>query len=440
MDIRKIYQPMRENVLHFIWQYGLFNKDRLYTLDGEKVEYIHPGRLNPDSGPDFFNARLRIGGLLLAGNVELHTEGPDWYLHGHQDDAAYSNVILHVVFRKGCRTQVLGKEIPVLELHPFIEKAFWQTYTGLQKRSGQPACTYALEQVPGIYFTRQWEKAGIERIQEKARRLQELFEYSGQRIDQAFFILLCRNFGFGINTEAGQMLGLRTDVKILARHRQSLFQLEAILLGMAGFLEDPGDNAYALELRKEFLHIRRLFPLTPMQKHLWKFSKTRPGNFPTVRLAQLAALIHHSGFMVNSILQADDPAGIRNLFRAACSDFWATHYDFNSPRPHRQAKPGEHSIDGLLINSAVPLMAWEAVRSENAALMEKTVELLQSLPPEDNRHTRIYAQWEAPLQNAFDSQAAYHQHKRYCRARQCISCLIGNKILRNGTLPAPDSS
>lgn len=426
---------MRENILHFIWQYGLFGKDRLYTCEGEKVEYIHPGHYNTDSGPDFFNARLRIGGLLMAGNVELHIEGADWYRHRHQDDEAYRNVILHVVFRKACTTRAAGREIPVLELQPFIEKAFWHTYSRLQKKNGQPPCTYAVTQLAPVYFCNQWEKAGAERIGEKAGRLQELYINSGKRIDQAFFVLLCRNFGFGINAEAGQMLGLRTDINLLSKHRRSLFRLEAILLGIAGFLENPPETGYALELRKEFLYIRRLASLAPLQKHLWKFSKTRPGNFPTLRLAQLAAILHHSGPLINRILRAPTPESVRGLFQVSLSEFWSTHYDFNTPRPDRCERLSDNSINGLIINSVIPLMAWEARRSENADLMEKATGLLQSLPHENNRHTRVYNTWPVPRSSAFDSQASYYQHKRYCLTGQCTSCIIGTKILREDRSP-----
>jgi len=425
---------MREDVLHFIWQHGLFCKDRLYSSGGEKIEYIHPGRPNPDSGPDFFNARLRIGGLLMAGNVELHIEGADWYRHRHHLDEAYGNVILHVVLKKGCNTLIAGKEIPVLELEPFIEKAFLSRYTNLLRNNGKPACTHALPEVPGIYLHRQWEKAGIERLEEKAGRLQELYVSTGNRIDQAFFVQLCRNFGFGINNEAGQQLGLRTDVKILARHKQSLFQLEAILLGMAGFLEEPAEDTYAQELRKEFTHIRHIFSLSPLRRHLWRFSKTRPGNFPAVRLAQLAALIHHSSFMVNRILEEPEPDAIRRLFRVPFSRFWATHYNFGVPRPVPYPQLAEQSINGILVNSVVPLMAWEARRSDNSALMDRAITLLQSIPAESNRHTRIYNGWNVPRQNAFDTQAAYYQHKRYCLARQCLRCAIGNNILTRPAL------
>lgn len=420
---------MKEEVFHFIWQHGLFNKDDLKTIDGESIRIIHPGTLNTNSGPDFIQAKIFIDNVLFIGNVELHIHGLDWYKHQHEKDPAYQNVILHVVLDQAIPTQVLSRNIPTIEIGNKVEKVFTKNYTYLLQHQNRFACERLCSTIPQEIVFQQWEWAGKQRIIQKSKKLHEFFIQSGNRIDQAFLILLTRNFGFGINNEIAQMLGSRLPIKLVYKYMHSQFQLEALILGISGLLEKDSNDAYFLELEKEFRYLKQQFHFNPLPAHAWKFSKTRPGNFPTIRLAQLAALLHKKPRLIPEIFEAKNLKELMAIFDSTISPYWQNHYAPGKIKAQRQLQLSKEGIYNIIINSVIPLWVWEGFRSENSIFMDRSEFILKEMPFENNKYTRIFEALNPPNKNAFDSQAAYYQAKEFCEKKQCIKCKIGQKIL-----------
>lgn len=420
---------MKEEVFHFIWQHGLFNKDELKTLDDESVKIIHPGTLNSNSGPDFIQAKIFIDNVLFIGNVELHLIGQDWYKHQHETDAAYQNVILHVVLNDAIPTKVLNRNIPTVEIGNRVEKAFTRNYTYLLQHQNRFACEKLCANIPSKIIEEQWEWAGKQRIIQKSKKLHELFLQTGNRIDQAFLILLTRNFGFGINNEIAQMLGTRLPIKLVYKYMHSQFQLEALILGLSGLLEKETSDEYFLELEKEFRYLKQQFQLIPLPAHAWKFSKTRPGNFPTIRLAQLAALLHQKPRLIPQIFEAKNLKDLMNIFESEISPYWQNHYAPGKFKAQRQLQLSKEGIYNIIINSVIPLWVWEGFRSEVSLFLDRSEALLKEMPFENNKYTRIFEALNPPKKNAFHSQAAYYQAKELCEKKQCLHCKIGQNIL-----------
>lgn len=421
---------MKEEVFHFIWQHGLFNKDDLKTLEGDSIRIIHPGTLNYNSGPDFIQAKIFIDKVLFIGNVELHIQGQDWYKHQHENDAAYQNVILHVVLNDGIPTKVLDRNIPTVEIGNRVEKAFTKNYTYLLQHQNKFACEKLCNHIPNHIVEEQWLLAGKQRIIQKSKKLHELFLQSGNRIDQAFLILLTRNFGFGINNEIAQMLGTRLPIKLVYKYMHSQFQLEALILGLSGLLEKDTEDEYFLELEKEFRYLKQQFQLSPLPTHAWKFSKTRPGNFPTIRLAQLAALLHQKPRLIPEIFEAKNLNDLMKLFESDISPYWQNHYAPGKVKAQRQLQLSKEGIYNIIINSVIPLWVWEGFRSEDSIFIDRSEALLKEMPFENNKYTRIYDALAPPNKNAFHSQAAYYQAKEYCEKKQCVQCKIGQRLLQ----------
>lgn len=422
---------MKEEVLHFIWQHGLFEKQKLLTINGEEVSILQAGKLNSNSGPDFFNAKIKIGNILFVGNVELHIDGQDWYKHKHQNDPAYKNVILHVVAQNPISTTIDNKYIPTLNIGPLIEKAFIKSYTFLQQTQIQFPCQNLLELVPTSILEEQWNWAAEQRIIKKAQIFQDLYVLAENRIDQAFLILLTRNFGYGINNEIAQMLGARLPIKLIYKYMHSLFQLEALILGLSGLLNKESNDDYYLELEKEYRFLKTQYHLQELPLQAWKFSKTRPGNFPSIRLAQLAALLHKKHRLIPEIFEAQNIKDLYLLFESNISPYWQEHYAANQKHPLRQLQLSKSGINSIIINSVIPLWVWEGMRSEKVEFWEKAKLVLNEIAFEDNKYTRMYKNVNHPKENAYFSQASYYQAKEMCEKKQCLKCKIGKEILKS---------
>lgn len=422
---------MKENVLHFIWENGLFDKQKLKTENGESVRIIHAGTLNTDSGPDFFHAKIQINQIVLVGNIELHIDGKDWYKHAHHLDEAYKNVILHVVFHSPQKTIVKGLEIPTLVIGDVLEKKFWHTYQKLSLQNKAFPCASQIENVPASVIQAQWDIAAWKRLEEKAEHFNVLYNLAGNRIDHAFIIQLFRSFGGGINNEAAQMLGMRLPMRLIYRYMHSRFQLEALILGMSGLLAKESEDAYFIELEKEFRYMKNQFQLQELKTAMWKFSKTRPWNFPTIRLAQLAALLHKNPRIIQEIFRAESRKELENIFDCELSPYWQNHF---SPGKKSKVKQDQISKDfkkQIIINAVIPLIVWDAIQHQKSELIHKAMDLLQSLPFENNKVSRIFSTDSIPKNNALDSQAGYHQLHRFCHKKLCLQCKVGAHILRS---------
>ncbi len=419
---------MQEDFLQFVWQHRHFSQHDLLTTGNECVEVLNTGSLNTDSGPDFFNACVRIDSTRWCGNVEIHTVASDWYKHGHHEDEAYNNVVLHVVGRhdKDCYTSQ-GRLLPTLTL-PF-DKQVWLRYEHLMQMNTWVPCANFLQHLDNLLIQNWIEALVVERLEQKTGQWKELFASVDNHLEEAFYIHLVRSLGTNTNAQPFEMLARATPLKLLARQRNNLLQLEAMLFGQAGMLEKAGGDEYYKQLRREYRHLRTKYKLVPIEAHLWKFMRLRPVNFPTIRLAQLAVLLFHSSRLIDKILDANRLDDYMQLFDLTTSDYWNTHYRFMKSSAFRKKHMGKPMILALLVNTVVPFLFMYAAHMGSQQYRDKALDLLQELPPEDNQIIRGWRELGVFVHSALESQGLIQLKNHYCNQKKCLSCRIGKKLV-----------
>lgn len=419
---------MRESILHYVWQHKLFTAQQLVTTEGEPVDVIDVGKHNTDAGPDFFNAKIRIGETLWAGNVEIHTRSTDWHRHSHHSDKAYNSVILHVVSEvDGEIFRADGAKIPQLVL--VYPKHIAENYDRLITEQKWIACEDKIAAVPGIVIE-SWKNALLtERLEQKMQAITTLLTESNQHWEEAFYITLARNFGFGTNSQAFESLAKSVPLSVLGKHKDQLLQLEAVLFGQAGLLTDEATDEYAARLKQEYSFMKAKFGLQPINASQWKLLRLRPDNFPHVRIAQFASLIHLSSKLFSKIVDQPEMEYLRSMFVCEPSDYWKRHYLFSHESPVRDKKLGTQSINVLLINTVVPFLFCYAQQKNNQTLKDKALQLLEQLPSERNAIITAWQKLGINSASAYDSQALLQLKKQYCDDKKCLRCRIGHKVL-----------
>ncbi len=419
---------MKESILHYIWQHKLFTPHSLQTTEGEKVEIIDVGKINTDAGPDFFNAKIKIGETLWAGNVEIHTRASDWKNHNHQADQAYNSVILHVVKKADMDIFRLdGEKIPQIEL--IYPQHIEENYEKLIAEQKWIPCAEKIGNVPAI-FIQSWKTTLLtERLEQKMNAISQLLDNNNQHWEEAFYITLARSFGFGTNSQAFEALAKSLPLSALGKHKNNILQIEALLFGQAGLLTEQMSDEYSFQLKKEFDFLKAKFNLQPLKPEQWKLLRLRPDNFPHIRIAQFAGLIHGSSKLFSRIVEQPEIKYLNELFTCETSDYWKTHYLFGHESTQRTKKFGKTSINSILINTVIPFLFCYASQKGMQELKDKALQLLELLPAEQNAVITGWKSIGLQAENAFDSQALLQLKKYYCDDKKCLRCRIGHKVL-----------
>lgn len=423
---------MNEKLLHFIWQFRLYDQQNLSTVDGEKVEVIHTGYLNSDAGADFQNSKIQIGKTLWAGNTEMHVNGKDWFAHEHQLNSAYNNVVLHVVYEPGDKPAIRenGEPIPTLALKGRINTNTLYRYEELSKRKTWIPCAGYIKNAGEFTVKNFEERLLVERLEGKVEQINQLLAESENDWENVMFQMIARYFGASVNKEPFFRLAHTLPVKIWGKHQNDLLQLEALLFGQAGFLEDRQDDEYPKQLRKEYLYLKRLYSLQPLSSDMFKLLRLRPSNFPTLRLAQLAALMHKEVKMFSLILEAKTPKAIHDLLEFEVSAYWKEHYQFDKPSKNVNCNLGSSMKNILLINAIAPALFAYGKYKDNQEYCDRALELLQQCKAESNSVITGWKELEIEPANAFESQALLQLKNNYCDKFRCLECAVGIKILK----------
>lgn len=420
-----------EQLLHYLWKYRLYRPSGLTTTQGDTLEIIDPGLENTDAGPDFFNAKIRINGTVWAGSVEIHQKASDWLAHGHSADKAYENVILHVVETDdGTVFRQNGEAIPQLVL-PIPEQVI-DNMEWLLTRDSPVAC---LERLPAIdpVFRLQWMDALLaERLERKTDDILRWLDLYQKDWNEVFYILLCRNFGFGVNSDAFERLARSLPLKCILKQRPSASQVEALFLGQAGLLNDSTGNRhhYYRLLQQEYSFLRKKYGLEPLEPHIFRNLRLRPDATPYIKLVELAAIWIRHDTLFSSVLSARTPRELKDFFRVPASAFWDTHYNFLRPSPHRKKQLGENALNMLLINTVVPLMFAYGLYHRMDEHKARALRLLASIPPEHNSIISLFSQVGMKPRNAGDTQALIQLKRNYCEQKKCLYCRLDFQLLK----------
>lgn len=419
---------MKEEFLHYIWKYKLF-KNNLESHEHEKIEVINQGTHNFDSGPDFFNAKIKIDETIWVGNVEIHINSSDWYIHNHHKNRAYDNVVLQVVFNHDkdvYRTN--GQLIPTIEIK--FDPELLANYETLIKNEFWIPCQNEVGKVDPFTMQNWLEKLAIERLETKSERVKKMLDQTNQNWETVFYFQLARNFGFKLNSDPFEQLAKSLPLTILAKHKDDLFQLEALLFGQAGFLCDESGDNYYINLKKEYEYLRKKFSLSPNEKHVWKFLRSRPGNFPTIRIAQFAKLIYRSSALFSKIREANTIQDFYSLLIVNTSEYWETHFLFNKKSVKSSKSLGKSAVDIILINTVIPFLFIYGKANGLINMQEKSLTLLENIKSEKNTIITKWNNLGIVATNASNSQALIQLKSMYCNHKKCLHCQIGNSIIR----------
>ncbi len=425
-----ISEPVNEEFLHYLWQQRLFDPASMVASTGENLEVLDPGIINHDSGPDFFNAKIRFGSTTWAGNVEIHLRSSDWLRHGHHLDRAYDNVILQVVVENDVDIKRAGgQSLSCIEIR--YDNRLFDNYMSLVKSEKWIPCEKRIGEAAGTAITGQWlDKLAMERLEGKSARLQQMLVENGYDWEGTLYRQLARNFGLKLNGLPFEMVAVNTPLKIVAKHKDNLMQVEALLFGQAGMLAEEKGDPYYLQLRREYLYLRRKYKLEPVESHLWKFLRLRPSNFPTIRIAQFASLVQGSWGLFSRVIEDPCPEHLRKIFSSTASRYWDNHYVFNRESIRSKKKTGRVMLNLLLINTVIPLLYLYGIKKDDNSCRERAIMLLRKLEAESNSVIDKWKELKIKVPDSFTSQALLHLKKEYCNRRECLRCPAGDYLIR----------
>ncbi len=422
---------IREDLLHFIWRTKRFDVKQLATTNGDKIELLDWGQLNHDAGPDFLNAKIKIGNTIWAGQIEMHLKSSDWNKHNHSSDAAYNNVILHVVYEhdEDIITQS-GHNIPCMELKSRIDAPVIQNYRELMSSTARIPCEPLFQHVRELHRDLWLERVLVERLEQKTKFIQQLLSTTKNDWDEVIYIMMARYLGMKVNAEPMQMLAERVPLKILEKHRDQENQVAALLFGASGLLDIAEEDSFVKLLQREWNILKAKYSIEKLPSTIWKRLRLRPANFPSVRIGQLVSLICRESRMMRFIREQNSIQELRALFLIEPNEYWKTHYSLGEASAPRSKKLGKQAVDTILINVVVPLLFQYGRLRNLESMCDRAFDILRELPAENNKITRIFSDLNYPIQNAHSSQAALQLHKSYCLPKKCTNCGIGQRLIQ----------
>ncbi len=428
-----------EQLLHYVWKHKMFPLDGLRTTDGREVEVVDPGLHNSNAGPDFFNAKVKIGGTLWVGNVEIHDKSSDWFLHGHDHDPHYDNVVLHVagIVDTDVRTSN-GMTPPQMQLD--VPETVASHYHELLTTDSYPPCYKVIPNLSRLTVHSWMSALQTERLEQKTEKIAERARRCNGSWEQAYFVTLARNYGFGINGAAFEAWGEDMPLNDVAHHRDDIFQVEAMFMGQAGLLDiatvperyrkDALAEGYFARLRNEYGYLAHKFSLKPIDAGLWRFLRLRPQNFPHIRISQLVNLYFNRKTSLAALTECDTLKKARELMKTHVTPYWETHYSFGNAGAKSAKNLSEASLNLLLINTVVPMLFAYGRYKGDERLCDRAFDFLEQLGAENNHITRMWREVGLPVDNAGDSQGLIQLKNEYCDKKDCLRCRFGYEYLK----------
>ena len=423
---------MREDLLYYVWKNQKFQKVGLRSTANEVVEIITPGQLNTSSGPDFFNARIRIGNQQWAGNVEIHVKSSHWYTHGHETDPNYDSIILHVVWEDDVAIyRKNGNLIPTLSLKKYIPLALLDSYDELLHKSNRKFinCEKDSSTVKDIIWLQWHERLFVERLEQKSLHISSLRQKTKNDWEGILFQFLMKSFGLDKNGEAFRAMAAHLSTSVFKKISSNVLQLESMFFGLAGFLDEPDIlDSYYIQLRKEYLFLSHKYRIPSFESAKPVFFGLRPSNFPTIRLSQLAHVFSKSSNLFAQVMDAKNIQDYYDIFQVSASTYWDSHYTFEKESKKSKKTVTKNFVHLLLINAIIPIR-FSYNKFLGKMELESLLEVMQQLPFEKNRITKGFDSIGVTSKSAFDSQAKIQLYHNYCKANKCLQCHIGIHLL-----------
>jgi len=421
---------MQEDFLHYIWKYKKFRFNNLKTTTGESIVVTSVGQHNFNSGPDFFNAKIKIGEQLWAGNAEIHTKSSDWFLHSHEQDKAYDNVILHVVWEDD--TEIFRKDntpIPTLQLKDVVDVSMLNNYEKLfAKQNKWINCENDFASTDTFVLSNWLERLYFERLERKSGTIETLLAASKNDWESVLFKMLTKNFGLKVNGESFFSLAHSIDFSIIRKTQSNPQVLEALFFGQAGLLEQDVEDAYYSSLTNEYAFLKQKFNIENTQVLPIQFFRLRPPNFPTIRLSQLANLYNKHQNLFSKIIELNQLEDFYELFKVSTSEFWKTHYTFQKESKPSTKIVSKSFVDLLLINTILPIK-FSYAKQKGEEIDSEIIKIAAAITSEKNNIISAFNNLKKVSKSSLDSQALIQLKTEYCDKNKCLKCAVGNQFL-----------
>ena len=431
-----------EQLIHYVWKHKLFPLTGLKTTDGQEVEVIDTGLHNHNAGPDFFNAKVKIGGTLWVGNVEIHDRASDWFLHRHDRDPNYNNVILHVAESIDVDVKTRRGDYPP-QMRLQVPTAVREHYEELLTTDEYPACYRIIPSLSKLMVHSWMSALQTERLEQKTEAIAQRVKDCDGSWEAAYFVTLARNYGFGINGDAFETWAKLIPLQSVAHHRDNLMQIEAFFLGQAGLLDIAAiperyqqqalNDSYFTELKSEYQYLAHKFGLQAMDANQWRFLRLRPQNFPHIRIAQLAHLYYEQRAGLSLLLECESVKQVRELLATQVTHYWETHYVFGEKSAKSEKKLSAASLNLQIINTVAPILFAYGKHKIAEKYCERAFDFLEALKAEDNHIVRMWKEVGLMVETAGDSQALIQLKKEYCDRKDCLRCRIGYEYLKGSS-------
>lgn len=426
---------LNEELLQFVWQHRYYNQNKLCLTTGEEITILSPGQRNTNQGPDFLHARIKINDTILVGNVELDLNASNWQKHHHNKSEHYTNVILHVVWNVDKQNKTTS--IPTLELQNKISKLLLDRLQYLMEQPKPLPCSYAITKISPLIWKSWKDSLLIERLKQKTQTIEKMLLQTKRHWETCLWWLMARNFGQTTNADAFEEIARTIPLTIIGKHKNQIHQLESLLLGQAGLLNDNFKEDYPIMLKKEYTYLQHKYKLQ-QPKILLHFLRMRPFNFPTIRLAELAMLLHKASHLFSLIIETEDIKIIRSTLQIQANDYWHYHYRFDEITDYKPKRLGKDMIDRLLINVIIPIVFAYGHLQQDANIIEKAIAWLQHIPTEKNHIITIWKNVGVNIEHAIDSQALLTLYNEYCEQKHCLQCAVGHTILKKNDMLVKD--
>ena len=422
---------MKEDFLHYLWKFKKFDTLNLKTFNGEEITIINVGQYLELAGPDFFNAQIVIGNQKWAGNVEIHLKSSDWYVHHHERDEAYENVILHVVWEHD--TEIFrsnNSEIPVLELKNYVDSTTITNYQSLVSPKSWIFCEKQIKEIDEFVFKNWQERLFFERLERKSKPIYDLLKLTNNDWEAVLFCLLAKNFGLNTNGEIFLKIAQSIPFSIIRKESFEVENLEALLLGNAGLLDAEKEDNYFKDLKFRYFYLLHKYQIEKKLVEPVQFFKHRPDNFPTIRLSQLANLYHSQQNLFSIISTSNSVKSIYETFEISTSNYWENHYQFDKESPKKKKKLSKSFVDLVIINTIIPLQ-FAYAKSQGKEISEDLIQLINEVASEKNAIMDKFSSFGIKSKNAFETQSLLQLKNEYCNKSRCLDCAIGMELLKN---------
>jgi Protein of unknown function (DUF2851) len=420
---------MKESFLHYLWKYKKFKFDDLKTIDGELVTIINSGQYTQQAGPDFFNAQLFIDNQKWAGNIEIHLKSSDWYLHKHELDTNYDNVILHVVWEHD--TEIFRQNnttVPVLELKNYVSNEILENYQQLLTPKSWIFCENQIKNIDEFVFKNWQERLFFERLERKSNPIIDFANQTNNDWEAVLFQMLAKNFGLNTNGDIFLKIAQSIPFNIVRKESFEVENLEALIFGNAGLLDQAKEDNYK-DLKFRFFYLLHKYQIEKTIIEPVQFFKHRPDNFPTIRLSQLANLYHKQQNLFSKIITISDIKSIYDLFDISVSDYWETHYTFDKESTKKTKSLSKSFIDLLIINTIIPIK-FAYSKNIGKEISDDIIEILNAVAPENNSVIDKFASFGIQSKTAFETQALLQLKNEYCNKSRCLDCGVGSFLMK----------